>query len=327
MTTAFNQSDSYARLTYEVDAWVKKSRDDFRELSHLHPDFIDACLAALDSKKRPASDGIIGWEIIPHLVFQSLNLDDQKRRLLSAASVALSGYTFILDGELDQKGYLDGRLSVAASALFGWAMATLGQFTAGTPFAEVFVDNINRAFAGQYRDMQLRGVSRGDRAWSDIEKNRGFVAGMAAFCGAGGEPDDRLVRMVETIIGPMQIWDDFQDVEEDCREDNHTPFVQILTQCVSIVEPALSAKGMYSALIRDPRTTELFKRAQDGIQNATLLLDANRDQSLIAYYGEWRARNTALINALEGFQRAEPGVDEAFVLKCVDRLLEMGGST
>jgi len=261
MTVAIDQLDTHARPRNEIAGFVGQSRQDLREFSNLHHDFIDACFAALDAKKDPFPERMLGWGIFPYLVTRSLHLDDEKRRMLAAACVALSGYTYILDGELDRKGYLDARLSIAASALFGWAITTLGRYTAGTQFADVFVDNINRAFAGQYEDMQARCAPEASRARSDVEKNRGYVAAAAGFCGAGRESNDRLIRMVETLIGPMQIWDDFHDVEEDCREGNLTAFVRILSECSAAVQPLVNSEAMYGALIRDARTTGLLKRS------------------------------------------------------------------
>jgi len=327
MTTAIDQSDQYSRLANEVAGFVRQSRDDLVHLSNLHPDFVEACFAALDAKKKELREPVLGWEIIPHLVARSLTLDDQNRRMLAAACVALSGYTYILDGELDQKGHLGGRLSIAASALLGWAIATLGHYAAGTPFANVFLDNINRAFAGQYEDIKVRGDVDANRTRIDVEKNRGFVAAIAGFSAAGGESNDRLVRMVETLIGPMQIWDDFQDIEEDYHEKNLTPFVRIYGECVSAAEPLLSSDAMYGALIRDPRTTGLLKSAQAGLEDALLLLDINRDQSLIAYIGELRDRNAALISALNDFQHEPPLVAEAFVVRRLRRIVDIGSGT
>jgi hypothetical protein len=323
MTAAIDQPDTYTRLANEVAGLVGQSRQDLRELSNLHPDFIEVCFAALDAKKKPLPAAVVGWEIFPHLVARSLDLDDQKRRTLAAACVALSGYSHILDDELDQKGYLDGRVSIAASALLGWAIATLGRYTAGTPFADVFVDSVNRAFAGQYDDMRIRSATQSDRTRSDIEKNRGLVATMAGFCGAGGESNDRLVRMIETLIGPMQMWDDFQDIEEDYREGNLTGFVRILSDCATAVQPLIDSDAMYGALIHDPRTTALMKRIQVGLADALLLLDANRDQSLIAYLGELRDRIADLTSALDDFQRDPPLVAEGFVVRRVRRILDI----
>jgi hypothetical protein len=323
MTTAIDHSDQYA-LASEIAGFVRQSREDFARLSNLHPDFVEACLAALDAKKKDLCDPVLSWEVVPYLVARSLELDDKSRRAVAAACVALSGYVYILDGELDKKGYLGARLSIAASALLGWAVATVSHYAAGTPFASVFLDNINRAFAGQYEDMKVRGDAVGDRRRSDVEKNRGYVAAVAGFCAIGSDPDDRLIRMVEALIGPMQIWDDFQDIEEDYREENLTPFVSIYKECVDASQALLGSEEMYDVLIRDPRTTALLKSAQSGLEQALVLLDANRDQSLIAYIGELSNRNTALISALEDFQHDPPLVAASFVIRRLRRIVEIG---
>lgn len=221
MMTASNRANPVYALAAEFAEPLRQSRDDLLQFSQLHPDFVRECLAAIDAKKARMHGPVTG-ELFPHLLAQGLKLDDKDRRVLAAAWLALYGYICIVDYELDQKGHLGGRLSIAASALLGWGVTTLGRYTAGTPYANVFSDNVNKAFAGQYEDIRLRGSAEADREQSDIDKNRAFVAAIAGYCAAAGEWDDRLIRSAELLIRPFQILDDLQDLQENLpRKQSH----------------------------------------------------------------------------------------------------------
>ena len=318
MMTASNRANPVYALAAEFAEPLRQSRDDLLQFSQLHPDFVRECLAAIDAKKARMHGPVTG-ELFPHLLAQGLKLDDKDRRVLAAAWLALYGYICIVDYELDQKGHLGGRLSIAASALLGWGVTTLGRYTAGTPYANVFSDNVNKAFAGQYEDIRLRGSAEADREQSDIDKNRAFVAAIAGYCAAAGEWDDRLIRSAELLIRPFQILDDLQDLQEDYHENNLTPFVRIIRNYVAAVEP-LSTSAMHRALIKDPRTISLVIRARDGVDSALLLLDANRDKSLIAYIAELRDRANMLVRALEDYQSTPALITEPEVMQQIAQI-------
>jgi hypothetical protein len=302
----------------ELAGPIDQARADLPEFSHLHREFVRECLAAVDAKKERMGGPVIG-ELFPHLLAQGLKLKDKDRRLLAASWLALYGYICIVDYELDQKGHLSGRLAIATSALLGWGIATLGHYTASTPYADVFVDNINKAFAGQYEDIKTRRSAAGDREQSDIDKNRAFVATIAGYCAAAGEGDDSLIRSAEALIRPFQILDDLQDLQEDYGENNLTPFVRIVTECVSAAQP-LDRPSMYRALIKDSRTIGLVARAKNGVEEALLLLNADRDQSLISYIVALRERADALIQALEDHQRDPAAITEPEVMQRIEQI-------
>ncbi len=317
MTEALDQSNPALRLTTELAGELAQTRDDLVRFSKLHPDFVKDCFAAIDASKARLRRLTVG-EIFPHLVAKGLTLDDGDRRTLAAAWLAMFGYILLVDHELDQKGYLDGRASIAASALLSWGIATGGRYVAGTPYADVFMDNVNRAFAGQYEDIRVRGQLNADRRQSDADKNRAFVAAIAAFCAAARESDDRLIRCAEAMLGPFQVLDDLEDLEEDFGENNITAFVRIVKEAVSATAPTRT--DMYRAIMNDPRTVTTLRRAGDGAEKAILFLDPLRDQALIANLCELRECNAALISALEDYQRNPSPVTEPEVMRRIEQV-------
>jgi len=163
-------------------------------------------------------------ELFPHMLAQSLRLEDGDRRKLAAAWLALYGYIRLVDDSLDKYGHLDGRVSMVASALLGWGLATVSSYTVGTKYEAMFLDNVNRSFYGQYEDVSNKSKIDASRAQSDVDKNRVFVAVAIGFCAAADQSDDRLnqaladdrlVRSLESSVGAWQILDDLEDVKED----------------------------------------------------------------------------------------------------------------
>lgn len=318
MTPADTQSSLVDSLADQFAGPLLQSRRDLLDLSNLHPDFLKACSAFINTTS-PQRKGPSSGEIFSHLVMKGLELPDNDRRMLAAAWLALHMYMSVVDHELDQKGYLDGPSLIAASALMGWGVATLSRYTAGTPFASVFTDNINKAFAGQYDDMRIRSDKNADRRSSDSDKNRALIAAVAGFSAAAGISDDRLIRSAEALLGTFQILDDLQDLQEDCGEDNITVFVRIARECASAAAP-LTRSQMYSAIIRDPRTKEALQKAAEGIEKALLMLDGDRDRVLVEFLIKLRVRNTALVQALADYQRDPSVIKEPEVLSQIKEM-------
>ena|GEM_PF-5395064 len=220
---------------------------------------------------------------------------------------------------MDRKGYLDGHASIAGSALLSWGIATGARYVAGTPYADVFLDNVNRAFAGQYEDIRIRGRADADRRRSDADKNRAFVAAIAGFCAAAHEPDDRLIRCAEAMLAPFQVLDDLEDLEEDFKENNITDFVRIVRECVSAATPP-NRTEMYRAIMKDPRMTSTLFRAQDGAEKALLILNPDRDRELIGYICDFRERNAVLIRVLNDYQRDPSPIMEPEVMRRIEQV-------
>jgi hypothetical protein len=318
MTTDVEHFDSHIRLAAVYAGQLEQSRQDLLEFSNLHPDFVKDCLTAIDVSKARLKRAPTG-EIFPHLVARSLVLDDNDRRCLMAAWLALFGYICLVDHELDRAGYLSGRTSIAASALLGWGIATIGRYTAQTPFEKVFLENVNRAFAGQYEDIRSRADAAADRSVSDLDKNRAIVAAMAGFCAAAKETDERMIRAAEAMLGPFQILDDLEDLQEDHGEDNVTLFVRIVRETISTSIP-LTRNAMYGAIIRDSRSKEVMIRAADGIEKALVLLDSRRDRVLIDYVTGLRDRTATLIRILDDYQRAPSPIKEPEVMRQIEQV-------
>jgi len=318
MTITNDESNPAMSLAARFAGPLSQTYEDLSRLSRLHPEFVKECLTAIDvsrARLRRPSTG----EIFPHLVAQSLTLDDKDRRALMAAWLALLGYICIVDHELDQKGYITGQKSIAASALLGWGVATLGRYTTGTPFASVFLDSINRAFAGQYEDIQLRSSTDADRQRSDKDKNRACLAAVAGFCAAAREPDDHMVRSAEALLGPFQILDDLEDLEEDEGQENITIFVRIAREYISTVKSP-SRMEMYRAIIGDARTVSALRRAAAGFEKALLLLDSRRDLALIEYIGEMRIRTIDLVSVLDDYQRDRSPIKEPEIMRRIEQV-------
>jgi hypothetical protein len=318
MTTSTDQAAISRRVAAKYVAHVNQSRDDLLHLSNLHRDFVDLGLASIDASKaklkRPPSG-----EIFPHLVAQSLSLDDFDRRMLMAAWLALFGYICIVDHEFDQNGHLNGQSSIAASALLGWGVATIGRYTAGTPYADVFLSNVNRAFAGQYEDIRTRGDAGADRTFSDIDKNRAMIALVAGLCAAACETDQRVIQAGEALLGPFQILDDLEDLQEDDGEDNITMFVRILRERISAtIRPSRDA--MYGVIIKDARAKDAMVRAAEGLEKALLLLDPNRDQALVDYLAGWRDGTVDLVRLLDSYQQEPSPVKEPEIMRQIEKV-------
>ncbi len=318
MTETNDQSSPAHRLAEKFAGPLSQSRTDLLQFSHLHQDFIDRCFAAIDAKKLRLEGPVTG-EIFPHLVAEGLKLEDKDRRIVAAAWLALYGYICLVDYELDQKGYLNGPSSIAASALLAGASPRL----AATPRAQnaprySWTTSTGRSRASM-RTSEVRTDPDADRARSDMEKNRAVVAAIAGFCAAAGEADDRLIRSAEAMLGPLQLFDDLQDLQEDYHENNITPFVRIVQDCIAAASPVTQTE-MYRVLIKDQRTSSLLRRAADAVERAILILDANRDQALVAYLAELRDRNAALIRALADYQIEPPLITEPEVMQRIEQI-------
>ena len=318
MTALPDQSNPARRMAEEFAGQMAQTREDLLRLSNLHPDFVQAGFAAIDASRARLNRPTLG-EVFPHLVARGLTLNDRDRRVVAAAWLAMFGYILLVDHELDQKGYLDGRASIAGSALLSWGVATNARYVASTRYADAYFDNVNRAFSGQYDDIRLRGDMKADRTASDADKNRAFVAAIAAFCAAAGETDDRLIRSAEAMLGPFQVLDDLEDIEEDLKEENVTSFVRIVRERVSAAGP-LTRTQAYRAIIADSRTIATLRRAGDGAEKAILLLDPHRDGALIQYLCELRDCNAALIRALEDYQRDPSPIKEPEVMRRIEQI-------
>jgi hypothetical protein len=318
MTTAAEQSRLVTRLAAEFAGPLSQSRDDLAHMSKLHRDFVKECFAAIDAKKVRMGGPLMG-EIFPHVVAQGLKLEDSDRRVLAAAWLALYGYICIVDFELDRTGHLGGRTSIAASALLGWGIATVGRYTSGTPFADTFLDNINRAFAGQYQDILARADGNADRGSSDVDKNRAVVAAIAGFCAAAREQDDRLIRATETILKGVQILDDLQDVREDHEENNLTAFVRIVRESAASAA-SLTDTQLYRLVLSDPRAKAALLRAAEAIEQSVLILDANRDQAIITYFCELRDGVLDIVHALDDYQRTPASISEPELMRRIEHI-------
>jgi hypothetical protein len=307
-----------AQLGIQYAGNLAQARTDLSTMSRLHADFVAAGLAAIDAKKQRLGGPVTG-EIFPHLVAKGLTLADADRRMLAAAWLALYGYTCLVDYELDQTGVLDARSSIAASALLSWGIATFGRYTAGTPFAESFLDNVNRAFAGQYADLARRAESGADRQTSDADKGRAPLAAIAGFCAAAGMTDDRLVRAAEAMLAPHQIFDDLEDLEEDLGENNLTVFARVV-RAEGAAAITADRLAMYRTLIGAPATLLPLRQAAAAIDAALLLLDADRDVALVDYLARLRTANAALIDGLVAYQRSPREIGEPELLERIARI-------
>jgi hypothetical protein len=280
---------------------VEQSYRDITELSGLHPDFISDGLRMIEAKRHRSISPLLG-ELFPHLVAEGLRLSDGDRRRLAAAWLALYSYISLIDFQLDRNGTLDARTAMSASALLGWGMATIGGVTSATPFAEVFFANIRQAFSGQYIDVQNRSDENFDRGKSDIDKNRAIVAVIAAYCAATNEPNDRLIRATELLLGPFQILDDLRDVREDLQENNITAFAKIVRTVIDVHAQHLTDLEIYGALFADSNTLEILLVSELEMNRALLFLDERRDVPLITFLVQLKTQLRTLISAVREFQ-------------------------
>lgn len=288
---------------------VEQSYRDLPEFSGLHPDFISDGLRAIEAKKHRSPLPLLG-ELFPHLVAEGLRLPDGDRRRLATAWLALYGYISLVDFQLDRSGVLDARTAMSASALLGWGMATIGRVTSATPFADVFFENARQAFTGQYVDVRNRSDENFDRRESDIDKNRAIVAMIAAYCAATNEPNDRLIRATELLLGPFQILDDLKDVREDLQENNITAFAKIVRDLIYSHVQYLTDREIYGALFSDSHTVDILSAAEQNINRALLLLDERRDVPLITFVIQLRKQLQTLISTVREFQANPTAVRE-----------------
>jgi hypothetical protein len=320
--TGYAQYHPFQALSLEFSDAIAQTRQDLRDFSQIRSDFIEGGLAAIDAAKAHLSEPS-GGEIFSHMLAAGLKLSDRDRRMVAAAWLALFGYVRLVDDALDKKGYLDSRTTIISSALMGWGIATMARYTAGTKYHDAFLDNVNRAFSGQFQDIMDRGDLSANRTLSDQEKNRVFVAVAAGFSAAAHDSDDRLLRAVEVSVAAFQTLDDLRDVQEDHHDNNLTAFVRIARECVDSAA-SLTHTAIYLPLIRDPRTVDALKRAGATLDQSLMLLDGARDLAMITYFRGMRDSNTALIGALEEYQRAPSPAQETELMR---RIAQLSGPT
>jgi hypothetical protein len=315
---ARDQSNPAKRVNIKFADQLKQTREDLARFSKLHPDFLKQCFAAIDDGEPAMSRPSVG-ESFAHLVAKGLTLDDEDRRVLAAAGLAMFGYTVLVDHEIDKNGYLDGRASIAASALLSWGIATGGRYAAGTPYADVFLHNVSRAFAGQYEDISFRSNPETDRHGSDVDKNRAVVALIAAFTAAARDSNNRLIRSVEALLESFQILDDLADIEEDLGQNNLTGFVRMFKERAGATVPTTRAE-IYRTIMNDPRAQTTLERTKDGIEKALLLLNPGDDQAMIAYLGELHDGTIVLIEALDDYRRNPSPIKEPEIMRRIEQV-------
>jgi hypothetical protein len=299
---------------------VEQSYCDLLEFSGLHLDFISDGLRAIEAKKHRSASPLLG-ELFPHLVAEGLRLGDGERRRLAAAWLALYGYISLIDFQLDHSGSLDARTAMSASALLGWGMATISGITSATPFADVFFENVRQAFAGQYADVRNRSDEYFDRRDSDIDKNRAIVAVIAAYCAANNEPNERLIRATELLLGPFQILDDLRDVREDLQENNITVFAKIVKDIVLGHTQHLTDREIYGALFSDSRTVDALLATELNLDRALLLLDERCDTPLITFLVQLRTQLQALTSTIREYQTNPTAIREENLVIRVSKII------
>src|ERR1700722_1192887 len=154
------QSDAVGVLADRFQPIIAQSCIDLPDFSKIHRDFVDDCLTVIYNKRKASSGRLFG-EMFPYIAIAGLKLPDEDRRQLAAAWLAMYGYATLVDLGLDEIGHLGARSSLGSSALLSWSVATIARFTADTPYADTFKDNIAAAFSGQYQDV----THRGDRGY------------------------------------------------------------------------------------------------------------------------------------------------------------------
>lgn len=263
---------------------IDQARADLVTRSQLHPAFIRECIDSIDEKRKRSATPLIG-EIFPHIVAEGLQLGDGDRRDLAAAWLAMYGYITISDFEIDRRGHLRGVSSLACGSLLAWSIATVSKFTVGTPFHHIFTSNVAQAFAAQYADVQGRKDPNFDRATANADKNRAVVAMISGYCAAAQQPTSCLIDATERVLGSFQILDDLQDVCEDVAEDNLTTFVRVLREISPKSIEDITGPAAYAMLVRDGRVLDELERVVSPLEQAMLILDAERDRALLGYLG------------------------------------------
>lgn len=277
---------------------------DLTVLSGLRQDFVGDCLRAVAAKKSRLAGPLLG-ELFPHLVAEGLHVLDKDRRRLAAAWLALYGYICLVDFQLDRRGHLDARSVLASSALLGWGVATMAEFTSGTPYHGIFIANISAAFSGQYEDMQLRANCGANRQNSDTDKNRPIVAAVIAYCAASHGSSDYLIRASEILLHPLQVLDDFQDLEEDLSEGNMTVFANIVRAGFGGAAGGALFCDPYTVLLRDHKTLLQFEEAREAIGKAMMLLSHDTDRPLFSFL-TYLYKELIAITSMLGEYQAEP---------------------
>jgi hypothetical protein len=287
---------------------IDQARTDLVMRSQLHPAFIRECIKSIDEKRKRSATPLIG-EIFPHIVAEGLQLGDRDRRDLAAAWLAMYGYISISDFEIDRRGHIPGVSSLACGSLLAWSIATVSRFTVGTPFHHTFTSNVARAFAAQYADVEGRKDPNFDRAAADADKNRAVVAMISGYCAAARQPTSCLVDATERVLGSFQILDDLQDVCEDAAEDNLTAFVRVLRDVSPKSIEAISEPAAYAMLVRDGRVLDELERVVPPLEEAMLMLDAERDGALLGYLGHLTTQVRMLIRLITD-ARSNHAIDE-----------------
>jgi hypothetical protein len=286
------------RLANRYRPLTDQSHLDLRTFSGLHPDFIADCVGAIAEKKKRLSAPLLG-EIFPHLVAEGLKLPDTDRRQLSAAWLALYGYISLVDFQLDTVRYLDARASLSASALLGWSIGIISQYTVGTSYHDTVMANVAAAFSAQYEDLCNRQRHQFDRTETDCNKNRAILTIIAGYCAAAKVERCTLLDATETLLGTFQILDDLQDVYEDIRENNITTFVKILRSVTHDPLESLAEPEIYNFLLGEDRFSEALRSAVISMDHALILLDATRDKSLVVYLSHLRTDLEGLISKIK----------------------------
>jgi hypothetical protein len=168
---------------------------------------------------------------------------------------------------------------------------------------------VARAFAGQYVDVKGRKDPEFDRAAADADKNRAVVAMISGYCAAARQPTSCLVDATERVLGSFQILDDLQDVREDAAEDNLTTFVRVLRDVSPKCIEEISEPAAYALLVRDVRVLDELERVISPLEEAMLMLDAERDRALLGYLGHLTNQVRVLIRLIAD-ARSNPAIDE-----------------
>jgi enamine deaminase RidA (YjgF/YER057c/UK114 family) len=290
---------------------IAASRAHLSRSSGLHPDFVTSCLSAIDKKKSGLQTPLLG-ELFPQLVTEGLGIRYESRVELGAAWTALYGFIELADKSIDERGHLDGKTAMQASALLGWGIATVGKFTVGTRYADIFVNNVTQAFAGQYDDVLHRADPGFDRSRSATDKNRAVVAMVAGYCAAAGLESDCLIQATEHMLGALQTLDDMRDVRQDHSENNLTAFVRMLVATASAPIEQLSDRQLYTLLAGNQQFVDELRGVVATIEKIITLLDPAVGSGPISYLVHLRGQVQAVVTAIGEWQKSPTVEDPDF---------------
>lgn len=173
-------------------------------------------LGAMDGTPRAG-------ELLPILLQEVSDVEDQTAATLGGAWFSLYLYTMFADAQMDE-GYSASPIEIMASAaLLNTGLSELRKHVTNTAYEGDFENSIQQAISAQADDFAMSRAAQPDdaRARTSVQKNM-YLVSLAIAYGAKSSNGDLIIEFVRKLLLAVQYLDDVTDYADDFISGNYT---------------------------------------------------------------------------------------------------------